>query len=540
MKKVNALLMSLGLCTLIAGCTPTVQNGSEDLFSNRKDTSAEGDNFADNIEQDTANSEEADWGADASQDESTGEASDAGKEEAQSSEAATGSEALQKVIEGEGKISFSYYKENILGKARETSYIEDFLTNIPADKEFTLSELRDELMALNDVDPSSLNDDNDVSLMEYAYLDCGADGVPELSLQIKKPFVEAESTGNFILKEIDGKVQVVYVFASWSRSDTSINEYGFISGSGSNSAANHGFEQAYIDADGKYNYGYYEEQELYFDGFAEFKEHDKFDTSGLEGDICVYTLRLQQYYDDYNGNEIYSYEVVDSETYQTIDVPNLYTDSEYKKIMDCFHDLKIVPLDELKKAEEEKLTSIGATDEIRAGKALEYTEIDPAIYGGDGNSADSASSENNDVIDYDTIKDDGTIQSELAMVEQSYQEYVNMDWSIMTQSEMSITAEEIFNLWDTELNSLWSRLTKTVSPEKKEELLADQRSWIKEKEAAIKKAGDAADGGSIRPMIENEVAYDYTRQRVYYLAGVLAKARGESFEIPAIVQESFD
>lgn len=132
-----------------------------------------------------------------------------------------------------------------------------------------------------------------------------------------------------------------------------------------------------------------------------------------------------------------------------------------------------------------------------------------------------------------------SIQNEIAEIETKYQEYEDLDWACMPQQPANITTYEMYKLWDDELNSIWSRLVEEVTSEKKEELLADQREWIKKKEASVKAAGEEAEGGTLQPQLENGTACRYTRKRVYYLASVLADTRGESFKIPVKVEESF-
>lgn len=89
-------------------------------------------------------------------------------------------------------------------------------------------------------------------------------------------------------------------------------------------------------------------------------------------------------------------------------------------------------------------------------------------------------------------------------------------------------------------NADWGRLSDELSPEEKEKILDEQRAWIKRKETRVRGAGAEALGGSLQPQLENDVAKDMTRGRVYILAGYLADVRKESFIIPAEIQESID
>lgn len=135
---------------------------------------------------------------------------------------------------------------------------------------------------------------------------------------------------------------------------------------------------------------------------------------------------------------------------------------------------------------------------------------------------------------------DGSMQAEIVKIEAESCEYENADWGSMGQQEMNRLTAQWYQLWDDELNLLWSRLSDELSPETKAEILDEQRAWIKNKEMRVRGAGAEALGGSLQPQMENDTAKDMTRARAYILAGYLADARNESFIIPSEIQESID
>ena len=95
-----------------------------------------------------------------------------------------------------------------------------------------------------------------------------------------------------------------------------------------------------------------------------------------KGQLCFYTLRMEPYYDENSPiEEYFSYAVYDSETFEEMNVPELYTDSPYKTIADSFNDIKFITMDEVKQKEEEKLEKIGVTEQIKNGEIPEYTEV---------------------------------------------------------------------------------------------------------------------------------------------------------------------
>ena len=133
-----------------------------------------------------------------------------------------------------------------------------------------------------------------------------------------------------------------------------------------------------------------------------------------------------------------------------------------------------------------------------------------------------------------------SIQDEIAKVEVKSCEYENADWDNMAQKEMNQLTAQWYQLWDDELNSLWSRLSNELDAETKTEVLDEQRAWIKRKEENVKGAGAEAFGGSLQPQLENSAAKEMTRARAYILAGYLAEVRNESFTVPSEIQESID
>ena len=145
-----------------------------------------------------------------------------------------------------------------------------------------------------------------------------------------------------------------------------------------------------------------------------------------------------------------------------------------------------------------------------------------------------------DVIDIEEKSEIESIQDEIAKVEVKSCEYENADWSSMGQQEMNQLTAQWYQLWDDELNSLWSRLSDELDAETKAEVLDEQRAWIKRKEENVIGAGAQVFGGSLQPQLENSTAEEMTRARAYILAGYLADVRNETFTIPSEIQENID
>lgn len=89
--------------------------------------------------------------------------------------------------------------------------------------------------------------------------------------------------------------------------------------------------------------------------------------------------------------------------------------------------------------------------------------------------------------------------------------------SAMNQTDMNLASKDIYELWDKQLNDIWSVLKQTQDPAFMEELTKEQRAWIREKEAAVKEAGAEYEGGTMQPLAMNRKAADLTKERAYEL-----------------------
>lgn len=415
------------------------------------------------------------------------------------------------LLAGEGTLSFQYYMDNVFVDAEYLSYEDEVLVNVPTDKDYTLKELWDVLP--------------DVESMGYAFMDCGADGNKELAIRACGNFVEPGSYMTFVVKDIDDRLQVIYAFAEWSRSGTDLNEFGVLSGYGSGGASVHGWDKSFINADGKYLFGYSYEEQSDLESFSNYHEHDDYDNESIDGTICVYTLRTVPYSEETRDDEYYSYEVYNS-NYEKMDIPNLYTDSPYQKVMDSFKGISFISMDEMDKKASDKIKEIGITDKIDNGKPLEYTEIDfDKEYVHDKSA--------------DRYRTTSTIQEELALIEDRSEEYEAAEIFNLPQQQANYESFYWYQMWDDELNDLWSRITDRIDENSKQALLEEQRAWVKRKEAHVTEAGAEFEGGTMQPFLENCAGKEYSRKRCYELAEILAELEDEDFVVPDAVAESY-
>ncbi len=98
----------------------------------------------------------------------------------------------------------------------------------------------------------------------------------------------------------------------------------------------------------------------------------------------------------------------------------------------------------------------------------------------------------------------------------------------LTQGDMNVKSKERYDNWDAALNLVWYQLKVkgVLKDEDMEQLLTEQREWIKEKEEAAQKAGEGSEGGSIWACLVNDKAAELTKERTYVLLNILLEAAG--------------
>lgn len=252
-------------------------------------------------------------------------------------------------------------------KGEEPLYFNQYMPNgyeaiqFEKTKGYTMSDL---LTVLKD---KYIDVDMDMEI-NYAYLDCGNDGVEELAIRFNGINVEGPeiSTQVYVIKEIEGKLECCYYYETWSRSNTDINCYGYVTSNGSNGASNHGYDAGYIDADGKWNFIHYTEEEWNIDGLfidetlGEVPEIAA--SKQYEGYIVVTTTRFEEILTDedfYNMKNYYAYYVDGVEG-------DVYSEGIYKDIFDEAG-VKMYRPEEIEAMILEKEASLGITEEIKQG-----------------------------------------------------------------------------------------------------------------------------------------------------------------------------
>jgi uncharacterized protein YecT (DUF1311 family) len=91
----------------------------------------------------------------------------------------------------------------------------------------------------------------------------------------------------------------------------------------------------------------------------------------------------------------------------------------------------------------------------------------------------------------------------------------------LTQTDMNIKSQELYELWDEALNYLWGKLKNSLTEEEFAKLKDKQRIWIAGKEKAVEEAGKEFKGGTIYSLVVNGEAARITEERVYELYELL-------------------
>ena len=125
-----------------------------------------------------------------------------------------------------------------------------------------------------------------------------------------------------------------------------------------------------------------------------------------------------------------------------------------------------------------------------------------------------------------------SLQEELEKMENLAEQYEALTEHDLAQSEIAQLSQWTYKVWDTELNSLWSRMSDELDADVKESILEQQRNWISLKEKVVEESISDYKEGSMYPMLYNEQMADVTRTRVYQLADAFAKEKGEDFTLP--------
>ena len=131
-------------------------------------------------------------------------------------------------------------------------------------------------------------------------------------------------------------------------------------------------------------------------------------------------------------------------------------------------------------------------------------------------------------------KNSTSIQEEMKYIEQLSGKYESLVAELdLPQQTMNRAGGWCFCVWDTELNSLWGRMKKSLNATTKNRVLNNLRKWnaMKDKAATLGNPREV-EGGSMYSLVYTIEKTAFTRNKTYYLANEYAKSLDQSFEMP--------
>lgn len=280
----------------------------------------------------------------------------------------------EEFLAGKGQVYFDKYFENRRREYKDTEYV-----RFEENKAYSFGEFIDAVVAHTACEEAGgLRLDE----VQYAYIDCGMDEVPELALR----FPNVEEWGSlytyiYVIKNIDNKLQVCYVGESSYRSNVDVSTNGLIDYDGAGGAAVEYYEKAFIDKDGNTQL-IYELEKIYgvynlylpnmYNGVEYAEELGIADTIVTEG----YTFDYIESTDDYSdviNNRIYTYYRTDDDYYIVEDDPSIYKEgSPYYEYMKAT-DLNTMTPNKLETFMSGHKAKIGYTDKLEEGDFPRWT-----------------------------------------------------------------------------------------------------------------------------------------------------------------------
>jgi hypothetical protein len=273
-------------------------------------------------------------------------------------------EAYRKFLKNEMKVSF----------VRFTSKDDAGNAFYKKGSEYTLSEA----LSLVAADYFSHTANKKIRFIDYSYIDCGKDGVNELVLRLNGMDIYSEdddSTLVYVIKYTEGKLVPCYYYETWARSNSELNQYGYLKSEGSGGASSHGYNYGLIDKAGNWQFIVSIQSELDINQLTWSDLLGQIpiiaETKGITDHIELDTIRFDNDSDDAGNEEcIYTFYVYD-DNMTPINDANLYTNSIYKAVFDEAKVPFITPED-LSAMILVKEKSVGAAADIKNGAEITW------------------------------------------------------------------------------------------------------------------------------------------------------------------------
>lgn len=182
--------------------------------------------------------------------------------------------------------------------------------------------------------------------VSYRYVDCGADGIPELLVTVDYVCGWYNAQTYFLIKDFNGKLYITYSEESWYRHFIEIEDDGEVTTSFSNGAFDHEYIKGFLNANGVYtnlyrcniqdlrpdigNYKYYDENNKY--------HVIEFYTDGL--DVPYKDFSIMEIYIGDSASPVYTYSVWNENGTDTTTEANFEDTDRIVRIMN-YYGLKV-------------------------------------------------------------------------------------------------------------------------------------------------------------------------------------------------------
>lgn len=291
----------------------------------------------------------------------------------------TTTETAQKAEAGE-RTSKDMYMDFLAGsekvyaeKIDKTFYnynTDQFEPYFDAKESFTVIDLMKKVIEVEQMDY-----DLTLTGFQYSLIDCGLDGEPELALYATFDTGYSESVEmQFVLKNINGKLQLCYMMEGYYRSYTCLaNISGLVTSYGSAGAGSSYYGTGIIDANGDYKFAYDDEESYWpiyslderFEGLISEEE--------MEGqDLYLSIYDFVEYNDD-NWDEILAKRIYCAE----ID-PEIYFEGDEEANLATLEpifekaNVKLYSLEELNQAIAAREKEVGITDAMKNADYMDW------------------------------------------------------------------------------------------------------------------------------------------------------------------------
>lgn len=87
----------------------------------------------------------------------------------------------------------------------------------------------------------------------------------------------------------------------------------------------------------------------------------------------------------------------------------------------------------------------------------------------------------------------------------------------LTLNESYEKTHKLYELWDSALNDIWKQLKNTLPKDVMKKLTVEERQWIVQKEQAIEESGASYVDESLKKLVMEQTAVQFTKERVYVL-----------------------